>query len=198
MELYCFLIFTLLFNCIQLVTINNRDTIEDYIYMQSKAENQTKIMSCLSIIHNSISEGNEDLSRELLKKQEDPSKYYDKYILAMLNKCVNTITKEHINMILSPEKIYGKSTIEDRNLIKISPCIVSEHNMTSDEQELYDSIKEAFKVDYSKVNYDTPSFLNKNLKTISIATCVVILFLILFTLRSIFHDKKIMNKYKEE
>lgn len=199
LRLYFFVVIVLLLcNTILLSTINNREIIEDYMYMQDKAINQTKMMSCLSLIHNSISEGNEDLSKELSKIKDDLAKYYDKYILVMLNKCYHTITQEQINAILSPEKIYGKLTIEEKNLIQISPQMISDFNLTSDEKELYDSIEEALKVNYPKQKFVALSFFSKNLKTISIASCVVILVLILLTIRSIFYDKKILAKYKED
>jgi hypothetical protein len=111
----------------------------------SLTKKRTKLAACMSIVRNSLAEGNNEMKEALRSSGVDKSKGYDKIVLAMLENCQNKIKDEIIEKVLDPENIISivssDSTIS--NLIKINFHNILNGEETEAHQQISKEITDA-------------------------------------------------------
>ena len=84
---------------------------------------QVKLVTCLSLISTSIRdpEGNIYLYQAIKKTKLDKDKFYDKYTIALIIKCINNINEGQLEYLLIPENVnnYNLKNETLLNLLKL-------------------------------------------------------------------------------
>ena len=68
-------------------------------------QEKSKHLVCLSLIRNSLNAGNDRVKKVISETKLNKAKTFDKIIVLMLDNCLNNITQEEIQRLLTPENI---------------------------------------------------------------------------------------------
>ena len=116
-------------------------TLDNYLIAYENSLSQAKIISCLSVTQLSLSYGNNQLESALKLTKLGREEYYNKFILAMISKCLNTITQSQIDFLLTPENDNFETFGQDiKELISIEGMFDTV-KLTKREQEIKDEIE---------------------------------------------------------
>jgi hypothetical protein len=110
----------------------------------SLTKRRAKLAACMSIIRNSLAEGNSDIKSTLESSNFDRSKSFDKIVLSMVNNCDEHIKPADIEYVLSPDNVLTPlvSKAELKSLIKFNKDILSV-DLSEREQQIQKEMNEA-------------------------------------------------------
>ena len=104
----------------------------------SMIKRRSKLVACMSLVRNSLSEGNEEVKSALAKSSYDKSKSFDKILVTILNNCEKNIKDSEMEKTLTPENILTpiSSNANLAKLIKFDKNILSQkEGITFSEEE---------------------------------------------------------------
>jgi hypothetical protein len=106
---------------------------------------RSRLAACMSILRNSLAEGNQEFKEALANSYYDKSKSYEKLVLMILNNCEKNIKDNEIEQILNPDNIL-KFNSNFQNLIKFNTNALSQNSdieITVDELSVLKEINDA-------------------------------------------------------
>lgn len=103
-----------------------------------------KIAACMSVLRNSLAEGNEEFRETLKSTKFDKTKSYEKLVLYILNNCVTKINDNDTEQLLSPDNILHLNS-QYLSLIKIEKNVLigTELSLTEEENFILNEINES-------------------------------------------------------
>jgi len=129
-----------------------------YLYNYERSLHQTKIVACMNLVEYSlVNNKNNDLYNSIKFTNFDKEKFYYKFLMGMIVKCINNINENLIDYLISPENLNNydlnnNKTLND--LIKINTDFNS-ITLTEEEELIYDEIQENVKqIEENKKNYE--------------------------------------------
>ena len=120
---------------------------------------RSKLLSCMSIVRNSLAEGNSDLKETLDNSNLDRGKAFDKIVVTMILNCEKRISEAEIEQTLMPENILTPITSNqtlaklitfDRHLLSPSSSSASATdtlNLSEEEMNLLKGMSETSQMD---------------------------------------------------
>ena len=130
---------------------------------------QLKLISCLSLISNSIKsrEGNIYLHQAIKKTKLNREKFYDKYTIALITQCINNINEGQMDYLLIPENVdnYDLNNKTLLNLLKLDYEINS-LELTYEENEISKALEEVVQKSEKNRKNKNSGFLSFDLNTI--------------------------------
>ena len=135
-----FFIFTLLFQVSSNVECSDseiltKEELNNDLERISYIKEKSKIVACMSLVRNTLSEENKNIKNALEGSEFNRSISFEKIILAILNNCKNNINDAEIEILLNPDNILTFVS-ENKNytdLIKFDKNILKNLNLNSDE-----------------------------------------------------------------
>jgi len=115
-------------------TVQSNNDFKNDLDEISRVKKRSKIVACLSIIRNSLADGNQEVKAAIDNSKFDRSKSFDKIVVIMLNNCENKISDSEMEKILMPENILTMTPIS-LNLIKFDKDLLTT-GITFNEVEL--------------------------------------------------------------
>lgn len=115
-------------------TVQSNNDFKNDLDEISRVKKRSKIVACLSIIRNSLADGNQEVKAAIDNSKFDRSKSFDKIVVTMLNNCENKISDSEMEKILMPENILTMTPIS-LNLIKFDKDLLTT-GITFNEVEL--------------------------------------------------------------
>ena len=169
-----------------------KETLDYYRKSYENSIYQSKMVSCLSVVQLSIADNNKDFQTKISTTTLDKTKFYYKYIMAMMNNCLKTITQEYIDIIITLQNLkYEQLPLGVQELIMVKADI-DDVELTQEEQEIMNEInviveKNKQEVKKAKANQ---SFFDRNLKKIVIGSLLLMAFVIYINFRGMNKEKK--------
>ena len=181
-----------LLSIVSLTEITN-DTLNFYKTSYENSIFQTKMVSCLSLVHLSIAGDNKDFQEKISNTQLDRTKFYYKYIMKMMTNCLNHITKDFIDIIISPEHHdINKMPLGIQELIEVKEEI-TDVELNEEEQSIMNEIKvveERNQKEQSKKKKKNENFFDRNYMKILIGCLVLMGFVIYINFKGMNKEKK--------
>ena len=162
-----------------------------YLYNYEKSLHQTKMVACMNLVEHSVANNkNKNLYDAIKITNFDKEKFYYKYLIGMITKCINNINENLIDYLISPENLnnydLNNKTLSDLIEIKGDFNTIT---LTEEEELIYDEIQDNLKETEENKKDVLGSGLSKLIK-------VVIIFLIIII--SILGTQFFMNRKKPE
>ena len=162
-----------------------------YLYNYEKSLHQTKMVACMNLVEYSVANNkNKNLYDAIKITNFDKEKFYYKYLIGMITKCINNISDNLIDYLISPENInnydLNNKTLSDLIEIKGDFNTIT---LTEEEELIYDEIQDNLKETEENKKDILGSNLSKLIK-------VVIIFIIIII--SILGTQFFMNRKKPE
>ena len=162
-----------------------------YLYNYEKSLHQTKMVACMNLVEHSVANNkNKNLYDAIKITNFDKEKFYYKYLIGMITKCINNISDNLIDYLISPENLnnydLNNKTLSDLIEIKGDFNTIT---LTEEEELIYDEIQDNLKETEENKKDVLGSGLSKLIK-------VVIIFLIIII--SILGTQFFMNRKKPE
>lgn len=184
------------------VLINNvfvsevtKETLDYYRKSYENSIYQSKMVSCLSVVQLSIADNNKDFESKISTTKLDKTKFYYKYIMAMMNNCLKTITQEYIDIIITPQHLkFEQLPLGVQELIMVKEDI-DDVELSQEEQEIMNEINvvlEKNKQETKNVK-GNQSFFDRNLKKILIGSILLMGFVFYMNFKGMSKEKKPSN-----
>jgi hypothetical protein len=162
-----------------------------YLYNYEKSLHQTKMVACMNLVEHSVANNkNKNLYDAIKITNFDKEKFYYKYLIGMITKCINNISDNLIDYLISPENLnnydLNNKTLSDLIEIKGDFNTIT---LTEEEELIYDEIQDNLKETEENKKDILGSNLSKLIK-------VVIIFIIIII--SILGTQFFMNRKKPE
>ena len=162
-----------------------------YLYNYEKSLHQTKMVACMNLVEHSVANNkNKNLYDAIKITNFNKEKFYYKYLIGMITKCINNINENLIDYLISPENLnnydLNNKTLSDLIEIKGDFNTIT---LTEEEELIYDEIQDNLKETEENKKDVLGSGLSKLIK-------VVIIFLIIII--SILGTQFFMNRKKPE
>jgi len=171
----------------------------------SSIKKRSKIVACMSIVRNSLSEGNYNVKEVLDNSPFDRSKSFDKIVVTMLSNCERNIKDSQMEEALTPENILTPVQSEsslakliqfDKNLFRS----MSEITITEAEQSILNEINDStqtYDADVS-VQEEEIGLMGLKLSQLGKSTYFIIYFILLLVLVVIFGGLYVLTCKKKE
>jgi len=162
-----------------------------YLYNYEKSLHQTKMVACMNLVEYSVANNkNKNLYDAIKITNFNKEKFYYKFLIGMITKCINNINDNLIDYLISPENLnnydLNNKTLSDLIEIKGDFNTIT---LTEEEELIYDEIQDNLKETEENKKDVLGSGLSKLIK-------VVIIFLIIII--SILGTQFFMNRKKPE
>ena len=162
-----------------------------YLYNYEKSLHQTKMVACMNLVEHSVANNkNKNLYDAIKITNFNKEKFYYKFLIGMITKCINNINDNLIDYLISPENLnnydLNNKTLSDLIEIKGDFNTIT---LTEEEELIYDEIQDNLKETEENKKDVLGSGLSKLIK-------VVIIFLIIII--SILGTQFFMNRKKPE
>ena len=162
-----------------------------YLYNYEKSLHQTKMVACMNLVEYSVANNkNKNLYDDIKITNFNKEKFYYKFLIGMITKCINNINDNLIDYLISPENLnnydLNNKTLSDLIEIKGDFNTIT---LTEEEELIYDEIQDNLKETEENKKDVLGSGLSKLIK-------VVIIFLIIII--SILGTQFFMNRKKPE
>ncbi len=98
---------------------------------------RSKILTCLAIVRNSLSEDNKDVHDAMKATKHDKSRSYDKILLTMLKNCEDKLSDADMEKILMPENVLTPFKYDKKleNVIKFDKNVLDVDSLEFSEGE---------------------------------------------------------------
>ena len=162
-----------------------------YLYNYEKSLHQTKMVACMNLVEYSVANNkNKNLYDAIKITNFNKEKFYYKFLIGMITKCINNINDNLIDYLISPENLnnydLNNKTLSDLIEIKGDFNTIT---LTEEEELIYDEIQDNLKETEENKKDILGSNLSKLIK-------VVIIFIIIII--SILGTQFFMNRKKPE
>ena len=162
-----------------------------YLYNYEKSLHQTKMVACMNLVEHSVANNkNKNLYDAIKITNFNKEKFYYKFLIGMITKCINNINDNLIDYLISPENLnnydLNNKTLSDLIEIKGDFNTIT---LTEEEELIYDEIQDNLKETEENKKDILGSNLSKLIK-------VVIIFIIIII--SILGTQFFMNRKKPE
>jgi hypothetical protein len=162
-----------------------------YLYNYEKSLHQTKMVACMNLVEYSVANNkNKNLYDAIKITNFNKEKFYYKFLIGMITKCINNINDNLIDYLISPENLnnydLNNKTLSDLIEIKGDFNTIT---LTEEEELIYDEIQDNLKETEENKKDVLGSGLSKLIK-------VVIIFLIIII--SLLGTQFFMNRKKPE
>ena len=162
-----------------------------YLYNYKKSLHQTKMVACMNLVEYSVANNkNKNLYDAIKITNFNKEKFYYKFLIGMITKCINNINDNLIDYLISPENLnnydLNNKTLSDLIEIKGDFNTIT---LTEEEELIYDEIQDNLKETEENKKDVLGSGLSKLIK-------VVIIFLIIII--SLLGTQFFMNRKKPE
>ena len=162
-----------------------------YLYNYKKSLHQTKMVACMNLVEYSVANNkNKNLYDAIKITNFNKEKFYYKFLIGMITKCINNISDNLIDYLISPENLnnydLNNKTLSDLIEIKGDFNTIT---LTEEEELIYDEIQDNLKETEENKKDILGSNLSKLIK-------VVIIFIIIII--SILGTQFFMNRKKPE
>ena len=162
-----------------------------YLYNYEKSLHQTKMVACMNLVEYSVANNkNKNLYDAIKITNFNKEKFYYKFLIGMITKCINNINDNLIDYLISPENLnnydLNNKTLSDLIEIKGDFNTIT---LTEEEELIYDEIQDNLKETEENKKDVLGSGLSKLIK-------VVIIFLIIII--SLLGTQFFMNRKKTE
>ena len=162
-----------------------------YLYNYEKSLHQTKMVACMNLVEHSVANNkNKNLYDAIKITNFNKEKFYYKFLIGMITKCINNINDNLIDYLISPENLnnydLNNKTLSDLIEIKGDFNTIT---LTEEEELIYDEIQDNLKETEENKKDVLGSGLSKLIK-------VVIIFLIIII--SLLGTQFFMNRKKPE
>ena len=110
---------------------------------------RSKLVACLSLLRNSLTEGNVEIKNILDSTHYDRSKSFDKILANILSNCEQKIKDNEMEKILTPENILINVSADEKlaNLLKFDKNILKAGvELTDEEQDVLKEIGESSQI----------------------------------------------------
>ena len=162
-----------------------------YLYNYEKSLHQTKMVACMNLVEYSVANNkNKNLYDAIKITNFNKEKFYYKFLIGMITKCINNINDNLIDYLISPENLnnydLNNKTLSDLIEIKGDFNTIT---LTEEEELIYDEIQDNIKETEENKKDILGSNLSKLIK-------IVIIFIIIII--SILGTQFFMNRKKPE
>ena len=119
-----------------------------YLYNYERSLHQTKMVACMNLVEYSVANNkNQNLFNAIKITNFDKEKFYYKYIIGMITKCINNINDNLIDYLISPENLNNYDLNNNKNLSDLIE-INGDFNtitLTEEEEIIYEEIQDNLK-----------------------------------------------------